>query len=78
MWLTPSSTARRSTRRACSRSRGTASGISAGPVCGRRIAPKPIRWTVRSPSFQVPEAEAVTVVTVVSEVMSVMIASGLT
>ena len=35
-------------------------------VLVRRIAPKPIRLTVRSPSFQVPEAAAV----IVSEVMS--------
>jgi hypothetical protein len=33
--------------------------ISARPVCGSRIAPNPIRLTVRSPSVQVPAAVAV-------------------
>src|SRR4051812_793380 len=49
MWLTPGSTARRSTRTARSRS-----GFAV-----RRIDPKPIRLTVRSPSVQVPAAAAV-------------------
>ena len=37
---------------------GTASGISARPCWGRRIAPNPSRLTVRSPSGQVPAAAA--------------------
>ncbi len=55
MWLTPSSTARRSTVIARSRSLGVPSGLAV-----RRIAPKPIRLTVRSPSVQVPALAAVT------------------
>ncbi|GAA1956651.1 hypothetical protein GCM10009738_33330 [Kitasatospora viridis] len=47
MWFTPSSTARRSTRIACPRSLGTPPN---GTLPVRRIAPRPIRWTVRSPS----------------------------
>src|SRR5690625_3378780 len=54
MWLTPSSTARRSTAIASSRLRGAGSqGI---PVT--RIAPYPIRLTVRSPRRQAPDAAA--------------------
>src|SRR5690606_14413838 len=60
MWSTPSSTARRRTAIASSRRRGAGSqGI---PV--RRIAPRPIRLTVRSPSCQVPAALASRVVVV--------------
>src|SRR5580698_9753872 len=58
MWLTPSSTARRSTLMAWSRFAGTASGISARPCWGRRMAPNPSRLTTRSPSGQVPAAAA--------------------
>src|SRR2546421_9732232 len=50
MWFTPSSTARRSTLIATSRS-----GFAV-----IRIEPKPIRLTVRSPRSQVPAAAAVT------------------
>src|SRR5579863_1848961 len=50
-----------------SRSRGAAPGSRARPRCGRRIAPNPIRLTVRSPSFQVPAAAAVTVPEVIGE-----------
>jgi hypothetical protein len=49
MWFTPSSTARRSTLTASSRS-----GFAV-----MRIEPKPIRLTVRLPSVQVPTAAAV-------------------
>src|SRR2546429_6393023 len=59
MWLTPSSTARRSTLMDRSRSPGVPRPKTAPPV--RRIAPKPSRLTVRSPSCQVPAAAAVTV-----------------
>src|ERR1700677_98338 len=52
MWFTPSSTARRRTAIAWARS----------GAAGRRIAPSPIRLTVRSPSCQVPAASAVTVI----------------
>src|ERR1700722_9742468 len=55
MWLTPSSSARRSTATARSRSLGVPSALLV-----RRIAPNPIRLTVRSPSVQVPAAAAVT------------------
>ncbi len=65
MWFTPSSTARRSTPIARLRSLGVPSP-NATPFCVRRIAPKPIRLTVRSPSVQVPEATAV----IVFEIMS--------
>ena len=58
MWFTPSSTALRSTAIACSRLPGIAPGANAGPRCGRRIAPNPIRLTLRSPSVQVPAAAA--------------------
>src|SRR5215472_4331693 len=59
MWLTPSSTARRSTPMDRSRSPGAPRPKTAPPV--KRIAPKPSRLTVRSPSCQVPAAAAVTV-----------------
>src|SRR2546429_4471828 len=48
MKLMPSSTARRSTRCACLRSRGSPQML---PLSITRIAPKPRRWTVRSPIF---------------------------
>src|SRR5438094_10303931 len=59
MWLTPSSIARRSTEMDRSRSPGAPRPKTAPPV--RRIAPKPSRLTLRSPSCQVPAAAAVTV-----------------
>src|SRR5688572_5395401 len=55
MRLTSSATARRNTRMASARSRG--SPHTPGPVIC--IAPKPIRWTVTSPSSNVPLAAAV-------------------
>src|ERR1700742_1086325 len=56
MWLTPSSTARRRTAIAPSRSRG--GPVMPGPV--RRIAPNPRRLTSRSPAIvNVPAAAAV-------------------
>ena len=64
MWFTPSSTARRSTAIdpvAVARRAGWKAAL---PVS--RIAPKPIRLTVRSPSVQVPAAAAV----IVSEVIA--------
>ena len=63
MWLTPSSTALRSTAIDRSRSLGVPWWKAALPVS--RIAPKPMRLTVRSPSVQVPAASAV----IVSEVI---------
>lgn len=75
MWFTPSSTARRSTLIAWPRSLGTAPVPNASPFCVRRIAPKPIRLTVKSPSFQVPEAAAVIVSEVMFEVMSGIIST---
>src|SRR5699024_185078 len=70
MWFTPSSTARRSTAIASSRSRGAAS--QGMPVS--RMAPNPIRLTGRSPSRQVPEAaaEGMTVEVLGSVVLVVM------
>lgn len=56
MWLTPSSTAWRSTATDCPRSLGAPSDGS--PVS--RIAPNPRRLTARSPSRQVPAAFALT------------------
>src|SRR6266700_6439271 len=56
MWLTPSSTARRSTAIDWSRSLGVP--FSKGRLPVSRIAPKPRRFTVRSPSCQVPAAAA--------------------
>jgi len=56
MWFTPSSTARRTTLIDRSRSLGVPRSKAALPV--RRIAPNPIRLTVRSPSFQVPALAA--------------------
>src|ERR1700690_100895 len=56
MWLTPSSTARRSTPIERPRSLGAPRSKAALPV--RRIAPSPTRLTVRSPSCQVPAAAA--------------------
>ncbi|MFC7641379.1 hypothetical protein ACFQX6_10635 [Streptosporangium lutulentum] len=64
MWLTPSSTARRSTVIDRSRSLGAPRLKAALPV--RRIAPNPTRLTVRSPSFQVPAAAAAAVCEVVT------------
>jgi hypothetical protein len=58
MWVTPSSTARRSTAIAASRLRGAGSH----GILVRRIAPKPMRLIVWSPSCQVPAASAVWVV----------------
>src|SRR6185312_16691739 len=58
MWFTPSSTAARNTAIAWSRSPGMAPGANAGPRWGNRIAPNPIRLTLRSPSVQVPAAAA--------------------
>src|ERR1700712_4650672 len=56
MWLTPSSTARRSTASAPSRSAG--GPVIPGPV--RRIAPKPRRGTSRAPPIgEGPDAVAV-------------------
>src|SRR3954449_12674465 len=56
MWLTPSSTARRST--ACAVSTSSGRPQIPGPV--RRMAPKPRRLTSRSPAIvKVPEAVAV-------------------
>jgi Domain of unknown function (DUF427) len=55
MWLTPSSTARRSTATGCRRSSGAPSP-ERSPVS--RIAPNPRRLTARSPSRQVPAASA--------------------
>src|SRR5579875_1981129 len=55
MWLTPSSTARRSTATGCRRSPGARSP-EGSPVS--RIAPNPRRLTARSPSRQVPAASA--------------------
>ena len=49
MWFTPSSTARRNTWIATARS-----GLTV-----RRMEPKPIRLTTRSPSVHVPAAAAV-------------------
>ena len=67
MWFTPRSIARRSTVIARSRPLGVPSAFAV-----RRIAPNPIRLTVRSPSFQVPAADALVVVTalLVFEVMA--------
>lgn len=59
MWLTPSSTARRSTAIDPSRSLGVPRWKAPLPVS--RIAPKPTRLTGRSPSVQVPAALAVMV-----------------
>src|SRR4051812_37273426 len=59
MWLTPSSTALRSTVIDRSRSLGVPRWKAALPVS--RIAPNPMRLTDRSPSFQVPAASAVIV-----------------
>src|SRR4051812_15955625 len=56
MWLTPSSTARRSTAIEVSRSRGVPPWNGRLPVS--RIAPKPSRLTVRRPNLQVPAASA--------------------
>src|SRR5580658_8354212 len=63
IWFTPSSTARRSTPIARSRSLGVPSAFAV-----RRMAPNPIRLTVRSPSIQVPAAAAVIVCEVTTEV----------
>jgi hypothetical protein len=63
MWFTPSSTARRSTAIARSLSPGAPSASAVS-----RIAPNPIRLTVRSPSCQLPAAEAVIVSVVIPEV----------
>ena len=38
---------------------GAKTSAKAGPICVRRIEPKPIRLTTRSPSCQVPDAAAV-------------------
>ena len=56
MWLTPSSTARRSTSMDRDLSAGTLSPD--GSLPGSRIAPSPILLTVRSPSSHVPAAAA--------------------
>ena len=56
MWLTPSSTARRSTAIDWARSLGEPFANGWLPVS--RIAPKPSRLTVRSPRRQVPAAAA--------------------
>ena len=56
MWLTPSSTARRSTAIDWPRSLGEPFANGWLPVS--RIAPKPSRLTVRSPRPQVPAAAA--------------------
>ena len=56
MWLTPSSTARRSTPMDWFRSLGVPRSKAALPVS--RMAPRPMRLTIMSPSFQVPEAAA--------------------
>src|ERR1700691_2006604 len=56
MWLTPSSSARRST--AIDRDRSLGSPFSNGILPVRRIAPNPSRLTVRSPSRHVPAADA--------------------
>src|SRR3954447_17255684 len=62
MWSTPSSTARRSTATAASRSSGAP--ITCGPASC--MAPYPIRFTVRSPSWYWPDRSAVVVVMVPS------------
>src|SRR3954452_8050093 len=62
MWSTPSSTARRSTATAASRSSG--GPITCGPASC--MAPYPIRFTVRSPSWYWPDRSAVVVVMVPS------------
>src|SRR5690349_3046273 len=72
MWLTPSSTVRRNTAMARSRSPGAAPVTRARPVYGRRIAPNPIQLTVRSPSFQAPAAAAVTGAEVIAEALPVL------
>src|ERR1700759_3090051 len=56
MWLTPSSTARRSTVR--DRLRSLVVPLPNGTLPVSRIAPKPSRLTVRSPSRHVPAAAA--------------------
>src|SRR5579863_9066411 len=56
MWLTPRSIALRSA--AIERFRSLGVPRSKTPVPVRRIAPNPIRFTVRSPSAQVPAALA--------------------
>src|SRR5262245_61792073 len=58
MWLTPSSTALRRTAMDWSRSLGVPSALITS-----RMAPKPRRLTVRSPSCQVPAADALVAMT---------------
>jgi hypothetical protein len=65
MWFTPSSTARRSTLIDWSRLLGVPRSKTALPVS--RIAPNPIRLTVKSPSCQVPADAAVIASEVITE-----------
>jgi hypothetical protein len=49
------------------RSRSLDALLSKATLPGKRMAPNPIRLTVRSPSCQVPEADAATVPTVMCQ-----------